>query len=37
MYTHAGYEALFSTAGVPAPTIVELLSGASLFVVRRPD
>ena len=37
MYTHAGYGELFSTAGVPAPTIVELLSGASLFVVRRPD
>jgi hypothetical protein len=37
MYTHAGYGELFSTAGVPAPTSVELLSGASLFVVRRPD
>jgi SAM-dependent methyltransferase len=37
MYTHAGYDELFSTAGVPAPTSVELLSGASLFVVRRPD
>ena len=37
MYTHAGYDALFATAGVPAPTMVELRSGASLFVVRRPD
>ena len=37
MYTHAGYDELFSTAGVPPPTIVELLSGASLFVVGRPD
>ena len=37
MYTHAGYDELFSAAGVPAPTIVGLLSGASLFVVRRPD
>jgi SAM-dependent methyltransferase len=37
MYTHAGYDELFSTAGVPAPTIVDLLSGASLFVVGRPN
>ena len=37
MYTHAGYDRLFATAGVPAPTMVELRSGASLFVVRRPD
>jgi SAM-dependent methyltransferase len=37
MYTHAGYDGLFATAGVPAPTMVELRSGASLFVVRRPD
>jgi SAM-dependent methyltransferase len=37
MYTHAGYDRLFATAGVPVPTMVELRSGASLFVVRRPD
>jgi SAM-dependent methyltransferase len=37
MYTHAGYDGLFATAGVPAPTMVELRSGASLFMVRRPD
>jgi SAM-dependent methyltransferase len=37
MYTHAGYGALFATAGVPGPANVELRSGASLFVVRRPD
>jgi SAM-dependent methyltransferase len=37
MYTQAGYDTLFATAGVPAPTMVELRSGASLFVVRRPD
>jgi len=37
MYTHAGYDTLFATAGVPPPTMVELRSGASLFVVRRPD
>jgi len=35
MYTHAGYGGLFTAAGVPPPTIVELRSGASLFVVRR--
>ncbi|MEA2606764.1 MAG: hypothetical protein QOI00_1521 [Chloroflexota bacterium] len=37
MYTHAGYDGLFATAGLPAPTMVELRSGASLFVVRRSD
>ena len=36
MYTHAGYDALFAAAQVPPPAAVELLSGASLFVVRRP-
>ncbi len=35
MYTHAGYQALFSEAVVPSPTIVELSSGATLFVARR--
>jgi SAM-dependent methyltransferase len=37
MYTHAGYDGLFAEAAVPSPTLVELRSGASLFVVRRPD
>jgi SAM-dependent methyltransferase len=37
MYTHAGYDALFAAADLPAPAIVELRSGASLFVARRPD
>lgn len=35
MYTHPGYDELFAAAGVPAPSIVELLSGASLFIVQR--
>ena len=37
MYTHAGYGGLFASAEVPAPAVVELRSGASLFVVRRAD
>ena len=37
MYTHAGYAALFTEAGVPAPAVVDLLSGATLFVVRKPE
>jgi SAM-dependent methyltransferase len=37
MYTHKGYDGLFAAAAVTAPTIVELRSGASLFIVRRPD
>ncbi|HEX2753897.1 MAG TPA: class I SAM-dependent methyltransferase [Candidatus Limnocylindrales bacterium] len=36
MYTHDGYDALFASAGVPAPAVVELRSGASLFVVEQP-
>lgn len=36
MYTHAGYAQLFVEAGVPAPTVVDLLSGATLFVIERP-
>jgi SAM-dependent methyltransferase len=35
MYTHAGYEGLFAAAGVPAPAVVDLVSGASLFVAER--
>lgn len=36
MYTHDGYIELFGTAGVPKPTVIDLLSGATLFVVERP-
>jgi SAM-dependent methyltransferase len=36
MYTHAGYAELFASAGLPAPTEVDLLSGATLFVAERP-
>jgi len=36
MYTHHGYIELFGTAGVPTPTVIDLLSGATLFVVERP-
>lgn len=36
METHAGFRRLFEAAGVPAPTVIDLLSGASLFVVGRP-
>jgi SAM-dependent methyltransferase len=36
MYTHEGYDSIFDEAGVPAPNVVELPSGASLFVVDRP-
>jgi SAM-dependent methyltransferase len=36
MYTHDGFVELFRTAGVPDPTVIDLLSGATLFVVERP-
>jgi SAM-dependent methyltransferase len=36
MYTHEGFDALFHDAGVPAPTLADLPSGATLFVVDRP-
>ncbi len=36
MFTRDGYLALFAEAGAPAPTVVDLRSGASLFVVDRP-
>jgi SAM-dependent methyltransferase len=36
MYTRQGFDELFAAADVPAPAIVDLLSGASLFVVERP-
>lgn len=36
MYTCEGYLGLFRDAGLPIPTVVDLRSGASLFVVQRP-
>ena len=36
MYTHEGFVDMFAAAGAPAPTVIDLLSGATLFVVRRP-
>ena len=36
MYTHDGYDGLFAAAGLPGPTAVDLLSGATIFMVRRP-
>jgi len=36
MLTHAGYVELFASAGVPVPTVIDLLSGATLLVVARP-
>ena len=36
METHAGFVEMYARAGVPAPTVIDLLSGASLFVVSRP-
>jgi SAM-dependent methyltransferase len=35
MYTHDGYIELFGSAGLPRPTVIDLLSGATLFVVER--
>ena len=36
MYTREGFVGIFSSAGVPQPAVVELLSGATLFTVERP-
>jgi SAM-dependent methyltransferase len=36
MYTRDGYAELFASAGVPGPTAIDLLSGATLFVAERP-
>ena len=36
MLTRSGFAGLFATAGVPAPTVIDLLSGSTLFVVSRP-
>jgi SAM-dependent methyltransferase len=35
MYTSAGYFEIFAGAGVPTPTVIDLLSGATLFVAKR--
>ncbi len=35
MWDHAGYGALFDAAGIPGPSVVDLPSGATVFVVRR--
>jgi SAM-dependent methyltransferase len=35
MQTHAGYVDIFRSAGLPAPTVIDLLSGATLFVANR--
>jgi ubiquinone/menaquinone biosynthesis C-methylase UbiE len=36
MYDHDGYVRIFEEATVPAPDVIDLRSGASLFVVERP-
>ncbi len=35
METHSGFARMFAAAGVPAPTVIDLLSGATLFVAQR--
>jgi SAM-dependent methyltransferase len=35
MWDHAGYVALFAAAATPPPTVIDLPSGATLFVVAR--
>jgi SAM-dependent methyltransferase len=36
MWDHPGYVGLFEAAAVPPPTVIDLPSGATLFVVARP-
>ena len=36
MYTHSGYVGLFESAGLPKPAVIDLLSGATLFVASGP-
>jgi SAM-dependent methyltransferase len=36
MYTHAGYARIFEAAAVSAPTVIDLRSGATLFIAERP-
>jgi hypothetical protein len=35
MYTGEGFLAIFDSAGLPQPTVIDLLSGATLFTVER--
>jgi SAM-dependent methyltransferase len=37
MYTHEGFLEVFAGAAVPRPTVIDLLSGATLFSVERPS
>ena len=36
MYTREGFVEIFASADVPRPTVIELVSGATLFTVERP-
>ena len=36
MYTREGFLEIFAGASLPRPTVIELLSGATLFTVERP-
>jgi hypothetical protein len=36
MYTREGFLGIFAGASLPRPTVIELLSGATLFTVERP-
>jgi SAM-dependent methyltransferase len=36
MWDHAGYVGLFEAANIPPPTVIDLPSGATLFVLPRP-
>jgi SAM-dependent methyltransferase len=36
MYTRDGFLEIFGSAGMPRPTVIELLSGATLFTVEKP-
>ena len=37
MYTHDGFLDVYRSAGLPDPTVIDLPSGATIFVSRRPD
>jgi len=36
MYTHDGFMDIFASAAVPRPTVIDLVSGATIFTVERP-
>jgi SAM-dependent methyltransferase len=36
MYTHDGFVGLYGTAGLPVPTVIDLRSGATIFLSVRP-